>query len=165
MSTLQQIRKGVNRALESLQEGWQHLTERASNALTRFSPNVGETKGEERQLEAAAMRWGLLAAEVQENDKEVIVRLEVPGMEKDQFDIGLYDDVLVVRGEKHIQREESKGRYYVMERAYGRFERAIPLQTEVDVTRASAKYKRGVLTIRLPKSARVAQRRISVKTG
>jgi len=163
MSTLQQIRKGMSQALENLQEGWQHLTERASSALTRFAPNVGETNGENRQLEAASPRWGLLAAEVHEDDKEVVVRLEAPGMEKDQFDISLYDDVLVVRGEKHIQREQTKGRYHVMERAYGRFERAIPLNAEVDVKRAKAKYKRGVLTIRLPREERNQQRRITVK--
>ena len=162
MSTLQQIRKGMNRALESIQEGWQHLRERASNALTRFSPNTGDD-AEYRNLEAASARWGLLAAEVREDDDEVVVRLEVPGMDKDQFDISLYDDVLVVRGEKHIQREESKGRYHIMERAYGRFERAIPLHAEVDIDAAKAKYKRGVLTVRLPKANRKVRRRIQVK--
>ncbi|HEB97804.1 MAG TPA: Hsp20/alpha crystallin family protein [Sedimenticola thiotaurini] len=161
MSTLQQIRKGMSRALESLQEGWQQLRERASNALTRFSPNMGDA--EHRELEAASPRWGLLAAEVREDDDELVVRLEVPGMEKDQFDISLYDDVLVVRGEKHIQREETRGRYHIMERAYGRFERAIPLQAEVDIDRAKAKYKRGVLSIRLPKANRRVRRRIEVK--
>lgn len=165
MSTLQQIRKGVSRALESIQEGWQHLTDRASNALTRFTPNASETDDGNRQLEAASLRWGLLAAEVREDEEEIVVRLEVPGMEKDQFDISLYDDVLVVRGEKHIQREESKGRYQIMERAYGRFERAIPLNAEVDVERAKAKYKRGVLTIRLPRAERNSQRRITVQKG
>lgn len=163
MSTLQQLRKGVSRALEGLQEGWQHLKERASSALTRFSPNSGETDLENRQLEAAAPRWGLLAAEVKEDDDEVVVQLEVPGMEKDQFDISLYDDVLVVRGEKHIHKEETRGRYHIMERAYGRFERAIPLNAEVDIDRATASYRRGVLTVRLPKAEHKVRRRIQVK--
>ncbi|HHH38443.1 MAG TPA: Hsp20/alpha crystallin family protein [Sedimenticola sp.] len=165
MSTLQQLRRGVNRAFESIHEGWLQLRERAANALTRFSPTRSDPESAEQQLEIASPRWGLLAAEVREEDDRIKVRLEIPGMNKGDFSISVYDDVLVVKGEKHIEREEKRGRYHLMERAYGRFERAIPLSCPVDEKGASASYKRGVLTITLPKQARATRRRIAVNSG
>jgi HSP20 family protein len=60
--------------------------------------------------------------------------------------------VLIVRGEKGIQKEHTEGHYHVKECAYGRFERAIGLPDEVDSDQAQAGYKNGILRIELPKS-------------
>lgn len=163
MSTLEQIRHGLSQAWDSITEGWQQLRERASQALTRFAPvrHGGNIETSEDQISARAARWGLLAAELQENDDEVVVRLEVPGMDKEAFDIGVVDGrYLTVRGEKRVQREEKRGHYHVMECAYGSFERAMALPAEVDDSRARASYRDGVLRIALPKvrSARGARR-------
>lgn len=166
MSPLEQIHKGASRAWDYLTEGWHHLRERASQALTHFSPTTqgGQLETTEDQIMESASRWGLLAAEVQEDDKTVTVRLEVPGMEVSDFDIEVIDNTLVVRGEKRVEREQSEGRYYMMERAYGRFERALPLPTEVNESEAHAKYRRGVLWISLPKT-RQTKHRVEVKAG
>lgn len=165
MSTLDQIRHGLERAFDSLAEGWRQLHEHASDALTRFLPlptrGSLETVGE--QLARHAPRWALLAAELEETPEEVIVQLEAPGMEPDQFDISVVDDYLVVRGEKHVHREQHEGRYHLIERAYGRFERAIPLPTAVDQDRTRASYRRGVLTITLPRVHSQVRRRIQVQ--
>ena len=164
MSTLQQLREGMDRAWETLQAGWRTLTQKATQALTLFRPGDREDDDDDgRALRAASPGWGLLAAEVREDDSEICVRLEAPGLEPDQFDIQVLERILVVSGEKHIAREERRGRYHVTERAYGRFERAVPLPTDVDESRASADYRRGVLTVRLPKHPRVTSRRISVQ--
>lgn len=166
MSTLDQIRDGLHRAWDSVSEGWRQLSERAASALTRFSPvrHSDQLQTAEDQLVANASRWGLLAAEVNETDKEVVVRLEVPGMERDDFDIDVVDGrYLVVRGEKRAERQEQRGRYYVMERAYGHFERAIPLPTAVEEGGTSAHYRRGVLQVTLPKAAAARVRRIQVE--
>jgi HSP20 family protein len=166
MSTLQQLREGMDRAWETLQAGWRTLTQKATQALTLFRPAEREDDDEDhRALRAASPGWGLLAAEVREDDSEVCVRLEAPGLEPDQFDIQVLERILVVSGEKAIAREERRGRYHITERAYGRFERAIPLPTDVDESRASADYRRGVLTVRLPKHPRVSSRRITVQGG
>ncbi len=166
MSTLEQIRHGLSRAWDSMAEGWQQLRERAAQAMTRYTPtrhtNALETA--EDQVAAHSARWGLLAAEVQENEDEVVVRLEAPGMEKDQFDINVIDGrYLSVRGEKRVQREEKRGRYHVMECAYGSFERAVALPTEVDDGGAKASYRNGVLRISLPKVRGGGARRIQVQ--
>lgn len=164
MSTLDQIRDGFHHAWDSLAEGWNSLRQRASHALTQFSP--GKTQAEfepssERLLENAS-RWALLAAEVKEDDKQVQVRLEAPGMEPDDFEIQVINNVLVVSGDKQVEREQTSGRYYLLERAYGSFERAIQLPAEVEEDDAKASYRRGVLAISLPKKQQRSVRRIEI---
>ncbi len=166
MSTLDQIRDGLHRAWDNVTEGWQHLRDRASHAMTRFQPvrSRGDVQTVEDQLITGGARWGVLAAELHETDGEVVVRLEVPGMEREDFDIGVVDGrYLVVGGEKQVEREDTHGRFYVMERAYGRFERAIPLPAEVTEEGTRARYRRGVLRVTIPKTRKAAARRIEVQ--
>jgi HSP20 family protein len=167
MSTLDQIRDGFNQAVDSLARGWHQLREHAGQALTRFQPGSGEgpVQSVEEGVMRNASRWGVLASEVRETDDDVIVGLEIPGMEPDDFQIDVVNDYLVVRGEKRLAREEARGRFYVMERAYGRFERAVPLPAPVDPQGAKARYRNGVLTVTLPKNPRLRGRRIPVQGG
>ena len=83
-------------------------------------------------------------------------------MDKDDFDISVVDDYLVVRGQKHMDRERSEGRFHIMECAYGRFERVIELPVHVDDAQASARYRHGVLSVTLPKSKSAIRRQITV---
>jgi HSP20 family protein len=168
MSTLAQLRQGLHRVLDQMSEGWQQLRERAGQALTRFSPRPQRIDGLQTVADQASLRgarWGLLAAEIEDQPDAVVVRLEAPGMEPDEFDIHVEDDYLVVRGEKQARREQTGGRYYIMECAYGAFERALQLPATVDESRARARYKRGVLTITLPKTAASRSRRIEIRSG
>ena len=168
MSTLEHLRGGLSRAWESVSEGWRELVDRAGDALTRFQPGHthGDVETTEDRLARAGSRWGVVAAEVALGDDEVDVAMEIPGMEADDFDIQIIDDVLVVRGEKRVQHERKRGEFHIMERAYGRFERALRLPAEVDEAGAEASYNRGVLRIRVPRSRPVAtSRRIEVTRG
>jgi HSP20 family protein len=165
MSTLHQMRQGFSRAWESLTEGWRELRELAGDALTRFQPKTsrGEVETQEDRIVNRASRWGLLAAEVTDNDDAVQVTVEAPGLDAGDFDIEARDDIIIIRGEKKLSREESRGHYYVMERAYGQFERAIRLPTSVEDDGARASYQAGVLSITLPKSKTARPRRIAVQ--
>ena len=73
------IGREISRTWENLSEGWRELLSRSSNALTRFSRNKDEALTESRAL-ATFPRWSLLAGEVEETEKEIVVRVEVPGM-------------------------------------------------------------------------------------
>lgn len=162
MSTLSQIKEGLQDAWDSLTDGWQRLYRRAAGAITRYT---GGARGDAEDAQAMATRnagWGVLAGEVYDDDDRVVVRLEAPGMESDDFDLQVIDDYLVVRGEKHISRDRKVGHYHVTERAYGRFERAVPLPATVDEDGAKASYRRGVLEIELPKRSTTQRRRIEV---
>ncbi len=164
MRTIEVVRNGAHQAWESVLDGWHHLRDLAAHALTRFTPHrrEGEVETVAEQIELAGARWGLLTTEVQETDDEILVRLEAPGMEAEDFDIDVADNRLIVRGEKRVEETRKKGDFHIMECAYGRFQRVIPLPTGVDESRAEATYRRGVLRITLPKAPGHERRRIRV---
>lgn len=167
MSTFNQLREGLTRAWETVTEGWRELVERAGDAVTRFHPKHSgkEIETREERIAQRGVRWGVLAAEVKVDDDEVEVDVEVPGMNADDFEISVHDDVLVVRGEKKVQRKRTEGQFHVMERAYGAFERAVRLPVPVEESGAKVTYKSGVLHLALPRSAAHKARRIEVKRG
>lgn len=78
---------------------------------------------------------------------------ELPGMERKDVEVMVEDDAIVLRGEKRLESESEEKGCYRLERAFGSFQRVIPLPEGVDVERAEAKFDKGVLTLRLPKSA------------
>lgn len=149
------IGRELNRAWENLSDGWRELLSRGSNSLTHFSRHKAENEEQEGGPlafpPADFPRWSLLAGEVEETGKEVVVRLEVPGMDKNDCRITIEGNTLYLSGEKRFERETGDSTYHVMERAYGSFQRAIPLPRNVDIDRAEANYKNGVLSVRLPK--------------
>ena len=77
-------------------------------------------------------------------------------MELEDIDLSISGDMLVVQGEKKIERREEKQGYFLSERAYGQIYRAIPLPPGLDVDAAVADLKKGVLTVRIPQSAEAA---------
>lgn len=164
MNTIEQLRDGFHRVLDSVAEGWQYISERATGALTRFTPF---TKSSDDEINEQAMwrgaRWGMMAADVEEDDKNILVRLEAPGMEVDGFDIMVMQKNLYIRGRKQAQREHKSGHYHIMECAYGSFERVIPLPSFVSEEKTQAKYRRGILSITLPKIATANHRKIKVE--
>ena len=149
------IGRELNRAWENLSEGWRELLSRSGDSLTHFAhgKDVAETAASPLATSLAKFpRWSLLAGEVEETDKDVLVRVEVPGMDKDDCRITIEGNTLYLSGEKRIERETHDSTYHVMERAYGAFQRSIPLPRNVDTDKAEASYKNGVLTVRLPKA-------------
>ena len=103
--------------------------------------------------------------DIEEEDGELQVTAELPGMEQKDFDLSLAGDTLILRGEKREERYDKARGWH--ERSYGRFERAIPLPVEVDTEHASAEFKNGVLRVHLPKSpeAREQSTRIPVSSS
>lgn len=157
------IGQGLERTWDTLAEGWHNLIGRTSQALTLFHPaNKGEDGSGSKQA-AGRPRWSLLNADLYDEDGKLVVKLEAPGLEADDLDISIVDNVLMLQGEKRFEREENRGEYRLMERAYGRFSRSIPLGYEVDADTAKASYKRGILTVELNKKPDQHRRRIKVK--
>lgn len=140
----------ITRAWESLSEGWHELLSRSSSALTQFTAHKGSEPVPSGEL-TRFPRWSLLAGELEETPQDVVVRVELPGLEKEDCQITLDGNVLYLSGEKRLERETAGSTYHVMERAYGVFQRAIPLPCGVAIERAKAHFKNGVLTVRLPK--------------
>jgi HSP20 family protein len=105
--------------------------------------------------------------DVSESEREYEITAELPGIEEKDVDLTLADNMLTIRGEKKASREEKHKSYYLSERTFGAFQRAIPLPAEVDKDKVEARFKNGVLTVRLPKSpeAQAKTRRIEVKAA
>lgn len=153
-----QLRQGAEHAWASMTEGWRDLRARASGALTRFR-HVGAPGAPG----VAPEQWGLMAADVLVDDECVVVRIEAPGMTADDLHIDLDRDRLTVTGEKRVDRTSGSGRYRVVQCAYGSFRRDVALPTPVDVGRAEASYRDGVLRIEIPRLEHSRARRIPVR--
>ena len=150
MVNLNDWKRGLESALESLSDGWRELRDRASGALVRFKPEGdGATSGD--AADGRSGGWGVMAADLFDDDTSVVVRLEAPGMRKSDFNIEVRDGVLVVRGEKRFERETLESRYRLVQCSYGSFRREIGLPVAVNADLASASYRDGVLRVTLPK--------------
>lgn len=105
------------------------------------------------------------SVDVSEDDKEVRITSELPGIDEKDIDITLAKDAVTIKGEKKHENEDKGKDYYRMERSYGSFQRVIPLPAAIDEDKAKAEFKKGVLHITLPKTseARQERKRIEVK--
>ena len=169
MKAFAELKQELQEGWKSIAEGWSHVRERAANALTRFKPTdrsgAPVQSGEGGLFPLTAPAWAMLAGEVFEDSRRVVVRLEVLGMDAKDFDLQVTDSLLVVRGEKRFSREASEGCYRVLECAYGSFHRTIPLPMAVRADKVEASYRNGVLRIELPKVETAAARPIEVKVN
>ncbi len=119
------------------------------------------------EIEPFRGRFGAFtpSIDVKESDKDISVIAELPGMDEKDIDVSLTRDALTIKGEKKEEKEEKRKDYYRMERTFGSFTRTIPLPTEIDVDKVKAEFKKGVLTVTLPKSEKAIKetKKIPVK--
>ena len=166
LNTLKQTGKNIgreiNRAWDNLAEGWHELLSRSGNALTRFTHRKADESDDGADL-SLLPSWSLLAGELEETGKDVVVRVELPGMDKDNCSITIEGNVLHLSGEKRFERETTDSTYHLMERAYGAFRRSVQLPAAVIADKAQASYKDGILRIELPKETPAKPRVIEVK--
>jgi HSP20 family protein len=88
-----------------------------------------------------------------EKDREIVVTAELPGLEGKDVEVMVEDSALILRGEKQQEQEEKEEGHYRIERSYGSFNRRIPLSSPIEREKVKASFRKGVLTVRLPKSA------------
>lgn len=86
-------------------------------------------------------------------DREYTISVELPGIEEKDVQLELSDNTLVIRGEKKHEKEEKEENYYRMERSYGSFQRVLCLPEDAEQDGIGASYKRGVLTVTIPRKA------------
>jgi HSP20 family protein len=156
LEKLEGIKQGFTSLWESVADGWQRMRQSAADALTRFRPgeqaNVPAKAEVDDDFYLPSHGWSMLGGDMFEDERRLVVRLEVPGMDKDEFDIEVLDDALVVSGEKRFERERTEGRYRMLQCAYGSFRRVVPLPVPVVADHSKASYEQGVLKIELTKA-------------
>jgi len=161
----EQVRQGAEHAWASVSEGWRELLTRASGALTRFRRDGSAADGGPLAAfgNLGSGNWGLLAADIRVDDDRVVVRLEAPGMSREDLHIDVEGDRLSVSGEKRVDSEADDGDYHLVQCAYGSFRRELVLPKAVDADRATASYRDGVLRVEIPRFERGRGHRILVQ--
>lgn len=148
-----ELERGISRAWEGLTEGWRDVITRGNDALTHFA-GAAKRKASDEQT-GRFPEWAVLAGECWETAQAVIARVELPGMRKEDIHVSIYRGRLQIRGDRKLAdvTDGSEQRHYhLMERAFGRFERNIPLPPNIDTNRAEVSYQEGVMVVIVPKT-------------
>ncbi|MBN1493433.1 MAG: Hsp20/alpha crystallin family protein [Candidatus Omnitrophica bacterium] len=115
----------------------------------------------ERQLGLLETGWAP-AVDVYDSKDNILVKADVPGLKKEDIDVTIQDNTLIIRGEKKEEHEERDKDYVRTERFHGAFHRTITLPGDVDAAKAKAEYKNGTLELTLPKKEEAKPKQISV---
>ena len=103
------------------------------------------------------------ALDFSENDKEYLVRLEVPGIPKENLDVNLEGQTLTISGHREVRKDEESEKYIWREREEGRFARSLRVPLPIDESKVTAVVQDGVIALRLPKAEVKAKNRITIK--
>jgi len=103
------------------------------------------------------------AVDIAEHDDEYLVKVELPGVNKDEVKLTLENNILTIRGEKKQEKETKKENYHRVERSYGSFQRSFTLPAAVKSDKIDASYKDGILKVSLPKAEEAKPKQIEVK--
>ncbi|MGZ5474747.1 MAG: Hsp20/alpha crystallin family protein [Thermoanaerobaculia bacterium] len=169
------VKTGAEKVPSALEEAWHPLLslrremDRVFDDFFRFAAfPFGRRAFELEPFRAfeGVFRPSFPAIDFAEHEKEYVVSAELPGMDENELEVKLSSGVLTVRGEKKEERKEEQPSYRVSERRYGSFERSFRLPEGIDEEKIDAKFVKGLLTIRLPKSEEALhkEKRIQVKT-
>ena len=112
--------------------------------------------------EFIASRWNP-AVDIAEKDSEYIVKMELPGLSKEDVKITTQENILTISGEKKEEKESKGSRYHRVERTYGSFQRSFTLPTIVKSEKIEATFKDGMLTINIPKAEEARPKLVEVK--
>src|ERR671916_3319479 len=123
-----------------------------------FSSNLSRSFGDEGIARGAWMP----SVDIYENKDQVVLEAELPGMNREDFELTVENNVLTLRGERRFEKRDEGDNYHRVERAYGQFTRSFTLPQTVSPENVSAEYKNGVLRVVLQKREEVKARRIEI---
>lgn len=138
-------------------EAWSPFEEmqRLRHKMNRF---FRQSMGQLHQMQNQG--WAFQPSlDIYERDDHYLVEVDLPGMQKDQINVEVTEKELTISGERRIEKEIEKEGYFKSERAFGAFQRTIPLPEKVIVEKVTAKYENGVLTVKLPKAEPVKKKK------
>ena len=102
------------------------------------------------------------AVDVFEDKDKLTVKAELPGFKREDLNVSLHENNLILSGERKYEDEQKEGEFYRSERFYGKFQRSVPLPFPVDASKIGAHYRDGVLTVTMPKSEQAKAKRIEL---
>jgi HSP20 family protein len=105
------------------------------------------------------------ALDVYDDKDNFVVKVELPGMKKEDIGLSLHDGMLTISGERQHERKNESGETFRSERYFGKFQRSVALPALVDASKVTASYKDGILTVDLPKSEEAKPKQIEVSVS
>ncbi|HLL71972.1 MAG TPA: Hsp20/alpha crystallin family protein [Pyrinomonadaceae bacterium] len=123
-----------------------------------FSSNLSRSFGDENIARGA---WAP-TVDIYENKDQIVLEAELPGMNREDFELSIENNVLTLRGERRFEKKDESDNYHRVERSYGAFTRSFTLPQTVSPENVSAEYKNGVLRVVLQKREEVKARRIEI---
>ena len=124
--------------------------------------NASFTEGRDESLATSSFAP---AVDVYEDEHNVTLKFEVPGIDEKDVDVRIENNILTVHGERKIEKEEKEENYRRIERQYGSFTRTFTLPNTLDTESVSASYDKGVLKVKLAKKAEAKPKQIKVNVG
>ena len=109
--------------------------------------------------------FGQLAVDVYQTAKDIVVKAPIAGVNADDLDIMVTDEFISIKGERKEEKEVDEDKYHAKECYWGAFSRAVTLPAAVSPEKAEAKFKDGILVIRVPKANQSKMMKLKVKTG
>jgi HSP20 family protein len=154
------------RPFESLRREIDRLFDETERGFWRF-PLGGSVFDVEPFWRRPITLGAVPAVDITEKDKEYEITAELPGMDESNIEVTLSNGALKIKGEKREEKEETKKDYYLSERRYGSFQRCFQVPEGVDPEKIEARFKKGVLTITLPKTpeALKKEKKIAIKAS
>ena len=141
MAPLRELERMHNR-MERLFGSWPPIPEKEEALLpTEWAPRV----------------------DITETEKEFLVKAELPEVKKEEVKVTVENGVLLITGERKLEKEEKGKKYHRIERAYGRFERSFTLPEGTEPKKVTSEFKEGVLTVHLPKNPEARPKAVEVK--
>jgi HSP20 family protein len=105
------------------------------------------------------------ALDVSDDKDTLVVKVELPGLKKEDINLSLHDGVLTISGERKHEGQKKEGGTFRSERYFGKFHRSVTLPTPVDSTKVNASYKDGILTVELSKAEEAKPKQIAVNVN
>ena len=136
-----------------------------STLQDRLNRLFRESYGPEGREESLTTSTFAPPVDVYEDEHNVSLKIEVPGIDEKDIDVRIENNVLTVHGERKFEKEEKEENFRRVERQYGSFTRTFTLPSTVDAEKVSANYDKGILRIELPKKAEAKPKQIKVNVS
>jgi len=144
---------------------WKELEEMSTRLNRLFGAPDLPARPNGHKEEALTVADWTPSVDVIENEKEFVIKAELPEVKKEDMKVNVEEGILSIRGERKQEKEEKGKKFHRIERSYGSFFRSFTLPEDVDSTKVAAEFKDGVLNIRLPRTEKPKPKTLDVKVS
>lgn len=138
------------------------MEEFENRMATLFGSAPLRITGQDREENLVTTDW-VPSVDITEDEKEYLIKADLPEMKKEDVHVTFEDGVLTITGERKVEKEEKNRKFHRIEREHGRFVRSFTLPENADATKIAAEFKEGVLVLRLPKNEKAHPKVLEVK--